>query len=718
MPNSNILHRPEILAPAGDIESVYAAMQNGADAVYLGQLAFSARQNAINFDREGLSHAVSYCHARGALVYQTLNTLIFDSQWSELLECIRTGCEVGVDAFILQDWGAAATVRQLAPDMPIHGSTQMSVHSRRGAVLLKELGFLRVVLARELSKEEIADIVNNVDIETEVFVQGALCMSVSGQCYISGMLGGRSGNRGLCAGTCRMPFSAGKTEDHTLSLKDLCLADKALELAELGVTSLKIEGRMKRPEYVAAAAELYNLALNGEEYSTDIIQSVFSRGGFTEGYYSSVAKAERFGVRGRDDVTSATDALLRSLRNTYQKEVGFIPVSAHLTLTRGVPAVLELTDDTGNSVTVTGQVAQEAINRPLTAEAAKASLFKLGGTIFTPGEFTADIEEGLMLPAAALNALRREAAQKLLQERERIVPVPCSPTNQDHLNIIKNSPNPKGSQAVLDKGVRLRLSSINQFAGLTKEELSSVAAFSIPCWELERLNGGELTQLLSYKDKVIVEPERFVAGREQRILNSLEKLKNAGFSRLLCNNAAHIKMADEVGMIPHGGVFLNAANTKSLEVLASIGVVDQQLSFELRLQDGCKIKEASNIPCVALAYGYLPLMLLRTCPLLKDSSCAECPNTLRKSAASLPPTLTDRIGKNFPITCVNSLYSELLNCQPLWMLDRLKEVALVGEPLLYFTYEAPAEVSRILSAFRNATPPEGDFTRGLYYRAV
>lgn len=707
---------PEILAPAGDIESVYAAIQNGANAVYLGQQAFSARQNAKNFDREGLSHAVSYCHSRGAKVYQTLNTIIFDGQWQELLDCIKTACDCGVDALIVQDWGVMAAIKHAAPNMPIHGSTQMSVHSRRGAELLKELGLSRVVLARELSKEEIADITQNVDIEAEVFVQGALCMSVSGQCYVSGMIGGRSGNRGSCAGTCRLPFSAGKIGDYGLSLKDLCLADRVHELAEIGVTSLKIEGRMKRPEYAAAASKLYSMALNDGDYDIDIIQSVFSRSGFTEGYYINSTPSERFGIRSREDVTAATEPLLKSLRNTYQKEAGHITANAVFTLKRGKPSKLTLSDNDNNTVTAEGEIPQEAINRPTTEEAARANIFKLGGTIFIGGEFKADIEDGLMLPASAINSLRRDASERLQREREKIIPVACDITAAQPI-----AKKPKAGKAIenpLSNGLRVRFSTVNQVVALSSEVLYSIAAFSVPLWELDRLNPGELERLFIYREKLIIEPERFIAGREDIAIKSLQKLRDYGFFRLLCNNAAHIRLAKEVGFIPHGGVFLNAANKYAVSALSEMGLADIQLSFELKLQDAVGIANSGILPCISVVYGYLPLMLLRTCPMRKQASCADCANSKKKDGYFSPPTLTDRLGKRFPITCVNKLYSELLNCQPLWMLDRLNEASPAGAPLLYFTYETPSDVQKVIKAFHDGAAPEGEFTRGLYYRSV
>lgn len=274
----------EILSPAGGFESVIAAAENGADAVYLGQKRFSARSSAHNFTPEELKEAVVYCHARGIQVHQAINTMIFDDELEQAAESIRIAAECGVDALIVQDLGVMRLAKELCPDMPLHASTQLSIHSVQGALLMQEMGFSRVVLARELSLSEIESIVKTVNIESEVFVHGALCMSLSGQCYLSAMIGSHSANRGGCAGTCRMPFTATGKADHCLSLKDVCLTDYIAKLEKIGVTSLKIEGRMKRPEYTAAATAAFVNAKKGMPFDREQLQSVFSRSGFTDGY--------------------------------------------------------------------------------------------------------------------------------------------------------------------------------------------------------------------------------------------------------------------------------------------------------------------------------------------------------------------------------------------------------------------------------------------------
>ena len=291
------MNKVEILAPVGSMEALKAAVRCGANAVYLGQKNFSARKNSQNFDEEELLEAVAYAHQRGVQVHQALNILVFDHELDALKGCIRAACQAGVDALIVQDLGVASIVKALAPDLPLHASTQMAIHSPAGVKAAEELGFSRVVLARELSREEIARIRKSTPLQLEVFVHGAHCMCVSGQCYMSAMFGGKSGNRGQCAQPCRLPFTVEGQGENVLSLKDMSLVEKLPLLQEMGIDSVKIEGRMKRPEYVAAAVTACRMALAGERPDLHSLQAVFSRSGFTSGYFDAKVDKTMFGFR-------------------------------------------------------------------------------------------------------------------------------------------------------------------------------------------------------------------------------------------------------------------------------------------------------------------------------------------------------------------------------------------------------------------------------------
>lgn len=401
----------EILAPCGGAESLTAAVNSGANAVYLGETAFSARRNAENFTPEQLREAVRFCHLSGVKVHVALNTLVFDTELDKLEKTVEMIADCGVDAVIVQDFGVAKTIKKIA-DIPLHASTQMTVTSVSGAEMAKEAGFSRVVLAREMSLKEIERVVKSVDIETEIFVHGAICVCLSGQCYMSAMLGGRSGNRGLCAQPCRLNFTCDKREN-VLSLKDLSLIPHLREIEKIGVASVKIEGRMKRPEYVAAAVTACRKALAGETPDMENLRAVFSRSGFTDSYYNGTFEKMQ-GVRTKEDVTAASKAI-NELKQLYKDVYKRYSVDISAEIHDGQPS--ECTAEcSGVSVTVTGGVPQQAINKPSTAEDIAARLSKLGGTVFEPGKVSCNIDSGLILSASAVNSLRRDVIDKLSEK--------------------------------------------------------------------------------------------------------------------------------------------------------------------------------------------------------------------------------------------------------------------------------------------------------------
>lgn len=686
------ISKPELLLPAGDGEAVRAAVQNGADAVYLGGKQFSARQNAKNFSEDGLREAVSYCHARGVKVYQTLNTLVFDTQLDEVAQAVRQGCSCGIDAFIVQDWGVFALIRSLCPQMRLHASTQMTVHTPRGAALLREMGASRVVLARELSLEEIRAITEQVDVETEVFVHGALCMSVSGQCYLSGMIGGRSGNRGCCAGSCRLPFSPDRTERYALSLKDNCLTGHLQELAQAGVTSLKIEGRMKRPEYVAAAARAYAEEQEGKPADMQTLRAVFSRSGFTDAYFTGNIGPDMFGIRQKEDVTAATAKLLKGLENTYQKEKGRIPLDMQLHIRAGEPVRLYANDPDGHRVEAIGAEPEPAVNRPLRRKELSERLGKLGGTIFLPGKVEIWMEEGLSLPVSVINELRRAVCTEILASRSEIRPVPCNGS-------LPALPEPQKADRPLAYAARYA-----RYAQVDETLLPQWEWFSLPLDEAEAHAGS----LSAWKDKLLLEPGRALFGGEGEVFESLARLKKLGFWRIFCNNIAHLQMARALSMEAVGGPFLNVTNSLSAAELARLGIGAQTLSFEMNLSDAQAIR--APIPLGLLIYGYLPLMLLRSCPLRGLGACRDCGGS---------GWLTDRKGKRFRVSCGgNRRYAELYNADLLWMAERQKELAGLSFGIFYFTSESREECARVLEQYRRGEAATRPFTRGLYYRNI
>ena len=426
----------EILAPVGNEEMLRAAVFSGADAVYLGFSGFNARTSANNFDADTLKDAVRFCHARGVAVHVALNTTVYGGELPALEAAIRAVAASGADAVICQDLAVATLIGRIAPQLPRHGSTQMSVHSLQGALELKELGFTRVVLARELSLPEVEHITKHCGIETECFVHGALCMCVSGQCYMSAFLGGRSGNRGSCAGPCRLPFEANALPEgkpgrlHHLSLKDNSVIDKLDQLQALGVASAKIEGRLRTPEYVAAAVSACLAGREGRAYDRDLLKNAFSRSGFTSGYLDGKIDGTMFGVRSEADAEQ-TKKTLPMLRELYRRERSRVPVKMKLEIEEGGEK-LTVMDADGNKAFAYGDAEPQPARTDPT-ESLHRSLAKTGGTPFAASaeDITVEMDGGpWFVPGSAVNELRREALDALLKKREVLRPWP---TTDEHV---------------------------------------------------------------------------------------------------------------------------------------------------------------------------------------------------------------------------------------------------------------------------------------------
>lgn len=671
---------PEILAPAGSMESLEAALRCGADAVYVGGSMFSARSGASNFTLAELETAAKRCHLYGAKLHLAVNTILFDSQTPDFADFIRKSAEIGVDAYIVQDLGGLKIIRETVSSPVIHASTQMTLHTLEGAELARELGFQRAVLSRELDKSQIKAICDAKIIETEVFVHGALCMSVSGQCYLSALIGQRSANRGQCAQPCRLPFSACQNQTaNALSLKDLSLAERMRELTGLGVTSLKIEGRMKRPEYVAAAVTAFRAAADGNPPDMKILRSVFSRNGFTDGYFTG-ERRDMFGVRDKEDVTAAKD-VLPALKQLYKSEgkAGSISFKAFAKTDR--PFELYAEDEKGNAVSVLGAVPEKARNKSLDKEFLTRQLSKLGGTIFSLADISADIDEGISISAGELNETRRNAVKKLSEKRV----FSNTPVYQTFPFAGKTADAPKKLGEI-----RARISCAEQLDGV-----KNAGKIIIPAREFLSADIAS--------NKIIIEPPRFIAD-EKTVLDMLEKCREKGASHLMCSNPAYISAGKKLGFSLHGNFGLNISNSLSLAVMKELGLDDATLSFELTFSQISGLR--SEIKTGIIAYGFIPAMLLKNCPVKNQVGCSEC----KKS-------LTDRTGKSFPVVCHEG-YAELFNSRALYLADKMEDIKNVNFITLYFTSESPKKAGRVLELYRNGGERQDGITRGLYYRGV
>lgn len=673
----------EILAPAGSMESVVAAVRSGADAIYLGTKDFNARRNADNFDYNALKEAVDYCHKHGVKVHLTLNTLISDGELDDAQEAVRLACETGIDAIIVQDLGLADIIHKCAPYMPMHASTQMSVQTPAGLKKLKKLGFTRAVLPRELSKEEIKNLCENSPIELECFVHGALCMCVSGQCYFSAVLGSRSGNRGACAQPCRLPFGAPYGTGNDLSLKDLSLVDYINEMAEMGVCSFKIEGRMKRPEYVAAAVKACRNSVDSivdTELRNDL-RSVFSRSGFTDGYYKNKLGTDMFGTRRKDDVTAASSAVLKKLSKIYEKEVADTKVDFAFTGILGEPVSLAAQAGGKNVFVESETKPQPALNKATTQDAVRTQLEKCGGTRFFVGDIDIELDEGVFIPVSEINKLRREAIEKL----EGIDNGGIKPFKNEYVGI---KPHLNGKKRLI-----CRFSDIESIP----ENWDYIEQIIVPLGQERNVKKSV---------RVSVEVPRGIFSSYEKILHRLIEAKEYGITEAWAGTLDGIALIQKAGLKANAFFGSNIFNSRSLKVLEDMGVNKILLSAELTMSQAQAI--GGEAPRGIFAYGRLPLMLTRNCPQKNGKSCSDCKQKGK---------LVDRRGVEFPIECRMGT-NDILNSVPVYMADRLSEIRNMDFILLYFTTESKKASADIISSYIRSGKARGDFTRGLLYRGV
>lgn len=667
----------EILSPAGESESLVAAVRSGADAVYLGTEQFNARRNADNFSYEKLGEAINYCHLYNVKVYLTLNTLLYNNELDDAKTCAIKAAELGIDGIICADLGLAAIIKKVLPEMPLHASTQMSVHTKEALYTLKELGFSRVVPAREMSKPELVDFCNlarELDIEVEVFIHGALCMCMSGQCLMSAHLGGRSGNRGLCAGTCRLQFSVGGKNDYALSLKDMCHIEYIRELSDMGVTSFKIEGRMKPPEYVAAAtACCRQMADTGfvEPELFSLLEQVFSRNGFTDGYYKA-SKTDMFGVRTDKDleITRKAESKLHEL---YRNERQRARLDFFFLCKNGMPSLLR--GKCGeHTAEVLGVLPEPAKVKETDQDFIKLQLSKLGGTPYFLGEITCDIESGLSLRASDINAMRREVINIIDEKRSQ----KASPTVCD-LQI--------SSEPTTAKDTKIYA----QFrtAKMVPQNLPHIDAVILPLEEIGDYSG---------EYPIIAEIPRGMK-KTDAIKKQLENTKDK-IDAVVCNNLAAINLAKSFSIKIIGGSGLNCLNPQSFKVLKDLGADKITLSFESKISDK-KYFDLKN--AIIYVYGKTPLMLTDNCPIKADVGCKECKNTI-----------TDRKNISFPVYCRGG-YAEIYNSRPLWLADRLGEYDGFSAFILNFIDESETEITEVIKCYtqKGDCKPE-QYTRGLY----
>ena len=690
----------ELLAPAGSMDALRAAVQNGANAVYLGCGPFNARQSAKNFTPQTLKDAVKYCHIRGVDVHLTLNTLVSDKEIPQLTEMIRHAAACCVDAFIVQDLGVVQLCRQIAPHIAIHGSTQMTVHNLAGVRMCAAMGMTRVVLSRELSREEIRYICAHSPIEIEVFAHGALCMCYSGQCYMSAMIGGRSGNRGRCAQPCRQSYGYHHWEGkYPLSLKDNCLVHYLQELEEMGVASIKLEGRMKKAEYVATVTAVYRKALDEMTVTPSMVEALmtaFNRQGFTDGYYTHRINRKMFGIR---EAPQEDPQWLQAARNSYEAgETQLVPIIFRAMV--GVDGSwMSATDPEGRTCRVEGPIPELARNIPLTDGALAQRVTKTGGTPYRCVEVRAHVDPGLTISAAAINAMRRDVLNQLTALRAR---------REDH-PIRRPAPisHYKGQKGI--PGLTIQVTSREQLT--PKLVNTETMLLYVPIHIL--MEDSKLLQTLARRGRVAAVLPRIVHdGELPKLQHDMTVLAEMGIRDVLVGNLGLLIPAREAGMRIHGDFGLNIYNSASMNVLRDLELASATVSFEMTLP---QIRDMSKgVNAELIAYGRLPMMVVEHCLMKNRTGECSCQNSTCK--------LTDKTGAEFPvIKDGGNCRSVLLNGKKLSWLDRQDDLAKLGlwAIRLYFTTENSREVDRVLNDYLDPQPFDpGACTRGLYLRGV
>ena len=691
----------ELLSPAGSPEAVIAAVQNGADAIYMGLGNFNARRGAKNFTDEEFERSMRYCRIRGCKVYVTLNTLVNDREIAQAVESARLASQLGADGIIIQDLGLAYAIRQALPDIPLHASTQMSIHNLAGVEAAAEMGMTRAVLARELSLEQIKFITQHASIETEVFVHGALCFCQSGQCYMSALIGRRSGNRGMCAQPCRMQYSlGGRMDDYPMSLKDNCLVDRLRELEDAGVACLKIEGRMKRPEYTAIVTKIYSKALKEHRQPSDeemeTLEKAFSRQGFTQGYFNG-DKKDMFGRREEPD--KDTEKLFTLARKGYSEgELRRVPVHFYTVAEKGMPVKAIAFDDDGNRAAAMGGVPEKARGQGLTATYITEQMFKTGGTPYNCVENRAQADPGLYLPASEINDLRRRLVSELSEQRAK------PPIRR----VGKLPEKPKGKLPTGDPAMIFQV--------LTEEQLSPELAALKPKYLYVPLTlmAEKLDLLRPFAEQgtipVAVLPRVIADNEATAVYDMLSRMFDQGVNEALVGNLGHAMLAQKAGMKLRGDFGLNTFNSLSMEVIRQAGFISATASFELRLS---QIRDMIKpLDTELIIYGRIPLMVSDQCIIRHSAGRCNC---------QTPGQMADRMGSVFPVVkefgCRNVIY----NAHKLYLADKAEDVYAAGAwgLRMMFTTEGMRECVEVAKGYMGLSDYKPNvLTRGLYYRGV
>ena len=663
---------PELLCPAGSREALFAAIEGGADAVYMGGTSFNARINAKNFTYDDMKECAEVAHKYGVKLYQTLNIQIYDKEIDSFVRDAYKSAECGIDAFIVADMGAASLLKKYVPEMPLHASTQMSAHNKDAGFVLQQLGFERLVPARELSLADIKTMVRENPLEVEIFVHGALCVSHSGQCLFSSLVGGRSGNRGVCAQPCRLPYTCDGKSGYPLSLKDLSLAGHVTEIIDSRVHSLKIEGRMKAPEYVLRVAQVWRRLLDeGRNASSDDIRSLeeaFSRGGFTDGYFTGNVGKKMLGIRSEQD---------KQISREIQKFDGItrkLPIDMSVKIKRGEPISLTASGKNGVGSSV-GEIPMEAQNAPATREGIIRSLSKLGNTPYALHNIEIQLDDGLMVPVSWLNNLRRDAIADLEKSVEL---VPHKPQGElpEKIEIVKPSENPV-------RKLSARFLFPEQITDMAKKYFDGIY---LPLDKYTSDADG------FYMPAVVFDSEK------DEVMSLIRKAISEGAKSVLISNIGQINWFDGMDIELVADYRFNIMNNIHAAEMGKLGLSEYILSPELTIP---QIRDISGNRGV-IVYGRIPLMTLEKCIIRDNFGCDKCD----KNCSGKITSISDRRGYTFPVVRELDHRNIVFNSQKTCMSDRpgeLQRANIVNQHFI-FTTETAKEVDEVIDAYKNHTP--------------
>ncbi len=642
--------KPRLLSPCGSFESLTAALSAGADEVYLGLSGFNARASAENFDDEKLREALRLCRLCGVKSNITVNTLVTDREIPEVCNMVYSALEYGADAFIVQDIGLAARFKREFPEIVLHASTQCACHNTQGAMALHDVGFERVVLAREMTADDIKSVVDT-GIETEAFLHGALCVCHSGMCLMSSCIGNRSGNRGMCAQPCRLPYSMDEGKNaYPLSLKDLCLAGNIETLCDMGITSLKIEGRMKSPEYVYGVTSVYrklideNRSANKDEMQ--YLYDLFSRSGFTDKYFTGEYKKnnkDMYGVRSDDD-----KARTHALDENKKYEPKRLKISAQCNISVGEEPTLTFICGDASAFVKADFVCPEAKSAPITETEVKSGLSKLGNTCFElcDADISLSLSGNVFLSKSMLNSLRRSAAEAL-EAKLLYVPMPKREKITHSTDKVKNE---YISEPVYHISCRT-------VGGLSKiKEYKNAGYVSLALSEFESLSEDMLSEVLKSGARLGVKMPRVMSdGEFGKAEVLLAKAKKLGATYALVSNIGQISIVKKSGLSLFGASGLNVYNSETFEKLKNLGFEMITLSPEL---SSAQMRDISKhgVKTAAFACGRQELMVLESCIVRANGMCQaqnEKPCTI----------LHDRKGYDFPVYGERRLDEEGFHCR-------------------------------------------------------